>query len=148
MPSSTSHMSRGADYLLGILAFLLGGLLLFWAASFMQPVRLPPASPGSYHYITHLDDIAPGTAISFDIENHPWLLVRTRDGDITAVSGYCTYSGSRIWWDPDNQVFLCQGHGSIFGHRGHLIHGLAPSPLETLDIRIVDDRIYGARGRS
>ena len=147
MPSSTSHIYRGADYLLGILTLTLGGLLLFWAASFFQPVHLPPVSPGSFHYIARLDDIAPGTAITFDLEKRPWLLVRTRGGDITAVSGYCTYRGSRIRWDPANGIFLCQGHGSTFGRRGHLISGLAPSSLETLRIRVVDDRIYGARGR-
>lgn len=148
MPSSTSHINRWVDYLLGILTLLLGGLVLFLAASYLQPVRLPPASPGSYHYIAHLDDIAPGTALTFDLEDRPWLLVRTQSGDITAVSGYCTYRGSSIQWDPANAVFLCQGHGSNFGHRGNLISGLATSPLETLTIRIVDDRIYGARGRS
>lgn len=140
-------MTRGADYLLGISTFLLAGLILFWAGSFLQPVRLPPTSPGSYHYIAHLDEIAPGTAMSFDIEDRPWLLVRTRDGDIAAVSGRCTYRGSRIRWDSANQVFWCQGHGSTFGYRGHRISGLAPSSLETLRIRIVDGRIYGARGR-
>lgn len=148
MPSSNSHIHRGADYLLGILTLLLLGLLLFWAASFLRPVQVPPVPPGSYHFIAHLEDIAPGTAISFDLENRPWLLVRTRDGDITAVSGHCTYRGSRVRWDSANGIFWCQGHGSTFGHRGYLINGLAPSPLETLRIRIVDDRIYGARGRS
>jgi Rieske Fe-S protein len=148
LPSSNDHKYRGTDYILGTLTLILGSLLLFWAASYLQPVRLPPASPGSYHYITRLDDLAPGTAITFDLENRPWLLVRTRGGDITAVSGYCTYRGTRIQWDPANGIFLCQGHGSTFGPRGHLIDGLATAPLETLKIRIVDGRIYGARSRS
>jgi nitrite reductase/ring-hydroxylating ferredoxin subunit len=146
LPSTVSHSYRGTDYLLGILVLILLGLLFFWSALFMQPVRLPPASPGSYHYIAQLDEIPPGTAYSFELENRPWLLVRTA-GDVTAVSGYCTYRGSRIQWDPANQVFLCEGHGCTFGHRGQLIHGLATSPLEALRIRIKDDRIYGARDR-
>lgn len=147
MPSSTTHAYRGTDYLLGILVLFLAGLLLFWTGSFLQPSQLAPASPGSYHFITQLDNIAPGTALSFEIEGRPWLLVRT-ENDITAVSGYCTYRGSRIRWDPDNQVLLCEGHGCTFGHRGNLINGLATSPLETLRIRVIGNRIYGARDRS
>jgi len=147
LPSSTTHAYRGTDYLLGLLVLLLAGLILFWTGSFLQPSRLAPASPGSYHFITRLDNIAPGTALSFEIEGLPWLLVR-KENDITAVSGFCTYRGSRIRWDTDNQVFLCEGHGCTFGHRGNLIHGLATSPLETLRIRIIADRVYGARDRT
>jgi len=147
LPSSNSHLYRGVDYVLGVLALFLAGLLLFWAGRFLQPAHLPPVSPGSYHFITRLDNIAPGTALTFELEDRSWILVRT-DGDITAVSGQCTYRGSRIKWDPDNKVFLCEGHDCTFGHRGHLIHGLATSGLETLRIRIIDDRVYGARGRS
>ncbi len=147
MPSSASHAYRGTDYLLGILILLLAGLLLFWTGRFLQPVRLPPASPGSYHFITQLDNVAPGTALAFELEGRPWIMARTQNY-ITAVSGFCTYRGSRIQWDPLNQVFLCEGHGCTFGHRGDLIHGLATSPLESLRIRIIDDRVYGARDRS
>lgn len=147
MPSSTSQAFRGTDYLLGILTLLLGGLLLFQTAAFLHPVRLPPASPGSYHYIARLDELAPGTALEFDLENHPWLLVRTTAG-ITAVSKHCTYRGSMVQWDTENSVFLCEGHGCIFGHRGQLLGGLAASPLETLRIRISNGRVYGARDRS
>ena len=147
MPSSASHAYRGIDYLLGILILLLAGLLLFWTGRFLQPVRLPPASPGSYHFIASLDDVAPGTAFAFELEGRPWLLARSQD-NLTAVSGYCTYRGSSIKWDLRNQVFLCEGHGCTFGHRGNLIHGLATSPLETLRVRTIGNRIYGARDRS
>jgi len=144
LSSTANNAYRGTDYLLGILVLLLAVLLLFWTARFLQPVRFPPASPGSYHFIAGLDDLAPGSALAFDLEGRPWVLVRTA-GDVTAVSGYCTYRGSRILWDPDNRVFVCEGHGCTFGQRGNLIHGLATSSLETLRIRIVADRIYGAR---
>jgi nitrite reductase/ring-hydroxylating ferredoxin subunit len=147
LPSSASHAYRGTDYLLGILILLLAGLLLLGTGRFLQPVRLPPASPGSYHFITQLDNVAPGTALAFELEGRPWIMARTQNY-VTAVSGLCTYRGSRIQWDPLNQVFLCEGHGCTFGHRGDLIHGLATSPLESLRIRIIDDRVYGARDRS
>ena len=147
MSSSANYAYRVTDYFLGILILLLAGLLLFWTGLFLQPVQRPPASTGSYHFIDRLDNIAPGTAIAFELEGRPWLLARTRDY-LTAVSGNCTYRGSRIKWDPDNRVFVCEGHGCTFGHRGDLIHGLATSPLETLKMRIIGDRIYGARERS
>lgn len=146
MHTSPSHAYRGTDYLLGILILILTGLLLFWTGRFLQPVRLPPASPGSYHFIASLDDVVSGTALAFELEGRPWLLARTGD-NLTAVSGYCSYRGSRIRWDLHNQVFLCEGHGCTFGHRGDLIHGLATSPLETLNIRVIGHRIYGARDR-
>jgi len=147
LPSSIRHAHRGTDYLLGILILLLASLILFWTGRFLQPVRLPPASPGSYHLIASQDNVAPGTAFAFELEGRPWLLVRT-DDNLTAVSGYCTYRGSSIKWDLHNQVFLCEGHGCTFGHRGKIIHGLATSPLETLRIRTIGQSIYGARNLS
>lgn len=146
MFSSASYEYRGTDYLLGLLILIFGGLLLFWSGRFLQPVRLPPASPGSYHYIASVDSVAPGTAIAFELEGRPWLLARTA-GSITSVSGYCSFRGSRVRWDPVNRLFVCDGHGCTFGHRGDLIHGLATSPLETLDVKIIDGRMYGARSR-
>jgi Rieske Fe-S protein len=125
---------------------VMASLFLFAAARFLQPVRLPVATPGSYHYIADKDDLAPGEALAFDLEGMPWLLTSSH-GDITAVSGYCTFRGSRVRWDQENNVFLCEGHGCTFDRRGHIIHGLATSSLETLKLRIVGDRIYGARDR-
>ncbi|UCF88403.1 MAG: Rieske 2Fe-2S domain-containing protein [bacterium] len=147
MPSSHKSAYRGTDYLLGILVLLAAGLLLIWTARYLQPVRLPPLSPGSYHFIARLDDVAPGSSLSFMLEGRPWLLAR-RESEIMAVSGLCTFRGSKILWDEDNQVFLCEGHGCTFGYRGHRIQGLAADPLETLRIKIVGERIYGARRRS
>jgi len=147
LSSSTNQAYRGTDYLLGILTLLLAGLLLIWTGRFLQPARLPPASPGSYHLIAQLDSIAPGTTLAFELEGRTWLLARV-NGYVTAVSAYCTFRGSSIQWDPDNQLFLCKGHSCTFGYRGNLIQGLATSPLESLRIKIVADRIYGARDRS
>ena len=146
MSSSASNSYRGTDYLLGIGILLFVGLILVWTGRYLQPSHLPPASPGSYHYITRLESIAPGTAMAFELEGRHWLLARMGE-DITSVSASCTYRGSRIRWDPDSRLFVCESHGCVFGPRGNPIHGLATSPLEALTIRIIEGRIYGARGR-
>ena len=138
---------RGANYLLGLLVLILAGLLIFWTGRFLQPTHLPPVSPGSYHFIGTLEDIAPGTALSFELEGRPWLLIR-RGGEVAGVSGLCTYRGSRIRWETRHQLFLCEGHGCVFDPGGNPLQGLATSPLENLKIRIVGDRIYGARDLS
>ena len=147
MSSPASRAYHFTDYLLGILMLILAGTLIFWAARFLQPVRLPPAPPGSYHYIARLDDISPSIAYEFDLEGRPWLLAKTRNG-VTAVSGECTFRGSNIRWDHRQQLWVCEGHGCTFGYRGIPIAGLATSPLEKLKIRIIDERIYGARDLS
>ena len=144
MPSTVNRAYRGTDYLLGILTLVMASLLLFSVARFLQPARIHPVSPGSFLFIAGLDDIASGEALPFVLEDMPWLLVRSGD-DITAVSGYCTFRGARIWWNEEEKVFMCKSHGCIFGHRGNPLHGPAISPLETLRIRIVSDRVYGAR---
>lgn len=144
MSSPASRAYHHTDYLLGILILILAGTLIFWAARFLQPVRLPPVPPGSYHFIARLGDISPGIAYEFDLEGRPWLLAKTRNG-VTAVSAECTFRGSSIRWDHRDQLWLCEGHGCVFGYRGNPIAGLATSPLENLKIRIINDRIYGAR---
>jgi len=144
LSSPANQTYGGVDYLLGLLILLLAGMLVYWTGLFLQPVRLPPASPGSYHFLANIDDIAPGSALAIELEGKPWLLTN-RDEHISAVSGHCTYRGSRIRWSNRNQVFICEGYGSTFDHRGNTIHGLASAPLEKLKIRTISNRIYGAK---
>lgn len=147
MPSSATQPYQRVDFILGILFLLLGGVLLFWTARFLQPVHNHPITPGSYHFIVKLDGVAPGTAYDFELEGKPWLLVRTGNGTI-AVSATCTYRGSRIRWDNSNHVFTCEGHGDTFSRLGGPISGLATSPLETLRLKVINGLVYGARDLS
>lgn len=147
MPSSANRPYRGVDFVLGILFLFLGGVLIFWTARFLQPTRTPPSTPGSYHFIVKLDDVAPDTAYAFEMEGRPWLLVRSGP-DLAAVSAICTYKGSPIRWDSRNRLLSSEGHECAFSLHGDPVSGLTTSSLEVLKIKVINGRVYGARDLS
>lgn len=69
-------------------------------------------------------------------------LVRTEDGTITAFDPHCTHLGCPYDWDPGERVFNCPCHGGVFDLEGKVIAGPPPRPLDTLEVRIEEGRLF------
>ncbi len=143
---STAPTYRGADYILGVLTLILAGVILYSVGAFLQPDRLPPPARGTFQPVIHEDDLIAGMPLELILDGQPWFLM-TYDGHISAVSGTCTYRGSRLSWRRDTHVYQCNAHGCLFDYNGNVLGGLATAPLERLQVRIIAGEVFAARER-
>ncbi|MCK5353261.1 Rieske (2Fe-2S) protein [bacterium] len=144
MASPTRPTYRWTDYLLGILILIATGTVIYPVTRYLQPRHTPPVFSGTLLPVAHIGEIPDNQALLIEYAGKPWVLLRTEHG-ITALSGICTYRGSQLGWDTERSLLVCSGHGCTFDQYGNVLWGLATAPLETLQVRMVEERIYVAR---
>ena len=62
--------------------------------------------------------------------------VKQADGTVTVFSPLCPHLGCGYRWDPQDRLFKCPCHGSIYSINGTVEAGPAPRPLDTLPSKI------------
>lgn len=58
------------------------------------------------------------------------IIARTNAGNFVAVSQACTHAGTTVEFQPNNDQFFCNNHGSRFGLNGAVANGPAMQPLK------------------
>ena len=144
MTSPTRSTYRWTDYLLGILILTAAGTVIYPVTRYLQPRHTPPVFTGTLLPVATMGEIPDNEALVIEYAAKPWILLRTEHG-VTALSGNCTYRGSELAWDKDRAVLVCSGHGCTYDRHGNILSGLATAPLETLQVRELENRIYVAR---
>ena len=144
MASPTRPANRWTDYLLGILILIAIGTVIYPVTKYLQPRHTPPVFSGTLLPVAHIGEIPDNQGLVIVYAGKPWVLLRTEHG-ITALAGICTYRGSELAWDNDSAVLVCSGHGCTYDRHGNILSGLATAPLETLQVRELENRIYVAR---
>ncbi len=113
-----------------------------------RPHDLVVAGNERWYDIAAEGDVSSGGITSFSAGGVLGFLLNT-DGQLHAVSAICTHMGCRLKPDVPAQGpaagLHCLCHGSRFDRRGAVIHGLAPSPLPPIALRVENGRVY-ARG--
>jgi nitrite reductase/ring-hydroxylating ferredoxin subunit len=135
---------RWTDYLLGIFILIAAGTVIFTITRYLQPRHTPPVFSGTLLPVAHIREIPDNQALTVEYAGKPWILLQGRQG-ITALSGICTFRGSELSWDEERAILVCSGHGCTFDRYGNVLRGLATAPLEELQVRLVDERIYVER---
>ena len=75
------------------------------------------------------------------VERRVVLLVKTGEGEVTALDPTCTHLGCRVSWSPESKELRCPCHGGVFDHLGVVKSGPPPGPLPRLATKIDGDRI-------
>jgi menaquinol-cytochrome c reductase iron-sulfur subunit len=75
------------------------------------------------------------------VERRVILLVKTGEGQVTALDPTCTHLGCRVSWDTESKELRCPCHGGVFDHLGMVKSGPPPTPLSRLATKIDGDRI-------
>ena len=70
-----------------------------------------------------------------------WVM-KVSDQQVVAFSPTCTHLGCAVHWDEKNANFLCPCHTSIFGKDGKVVSGPAPRPLDRLQAKVENGKIY------
>ena len=75
------------------------------------------------------------------VERRVVLLVKTGEGQVTALDPTCTHLGCRVSWNTESKELRCPCHGGVFDHLGMVKSGPPPAPLPRLATKIDGDRI-------
>jgi Rieske Fe-S protein len=75
------------------------------------------------------------------VERRVVLLVKTGEGQVTALDPTCTHLGCRVSWNAESKELRCPCHGGVFDHLGMVKSGPPPGPLPRLATRIEGDQI-------
>lgn len=86
-------------------------------------------------------DVPEGEARFFEFAGSSAVLVRTRDGNMVALSAVCTHLGCIVQWQKETQDFLCPCHGGRFNADGVVTAGPPPKPLTKIPISVTDGNI-------
>lgn len=70
-----------------------------------------------------------------------FLLVRTSETAVIALSAVCTHEGCLVSFDSGQNLIVCPCHGSEFGEDGHVIRGPARSPLATFPASLSSNQV-------
>ena len=130
------------NYFLGASLTAFGGVALYTGGSYLIP-------PGAFSAETEggevvrlaLSELPVGTAKMFRYKGEPSVAIRVTEKDIRALSAVCTHLGCIVKWDGAKQQLVCPCHVAAFDVNGNVIGGPAPSPLQSLAARIVQDEI-------
>ncbi len=74
-------------------------------------------------------------------ERFVWLVLRS-GGSVTAYSAHCPHLGCGYRWIEARNRFECPCHGSFFDIKGNVLAGPAPRPLDTLETKVENGRLY------
>lgn len=65
-------------------------------------------------------------------------IVKKSNGDLRAFSNVCTHLSCRVFWNEDDQQFICPCHDGRFGKDGSIISGPQPRPLDIFEHKTED----------
>jgi cytochrome b6-f complex iron-sulfur subunit len=86
-------------------------------------------------------DIPEGEAKFFEYAGSSAVLVKTKKGDLIALSAVCTHLGCIVQWEKDQQDFLCPCHAGRYAANGSVVAGPPPRPLAKLPVSIAEGKI-------
>lgn len=118
------------------LAVILGPIIAYFYPSNLEEVPSEPVMVGS------VDELPPGESKTVRFGRYPAIVINTSDG-IRAYSAVCTHFACIVKWDLERYEIVCPCHDGFFNpYNGEVISGPPPTPLEPINIEVVDGLIY------
>ena len=86
-------------------------------------------------------DLREGEAKFFEYGGSSAVLVKTKGGEMIALSAVCTHLGCVVQWVKEQQHFLCPCHGGLFATDGTVLGGPPPKPLAKIPVTVTGGNI-------
>ena len=86
-------------------------------------------------------DVPEGEAKFFEYAGSAAVLVKTKTGEMAALSAVCTHLGCIVQWEKDKQDFLCPCHGGLFAPDGTVLGGPPPRALAKIPVTVAEGKI-------
>jgi len=117
--------------------------LSFWGigvvgviSSYLRAPETPRSAGTSIVKAGSADTLGNGDARAVRHGNSPFFVIRTRNGDLLAVSGLCTHFSCVLNWNESDQTLICPCHDGVFSATGDVLSGLPSRPLPTYPVEI------------
>jgi nitrite reductase/ring-hydroxylating ferredoxin subunit len=86
-----------------------------------------------------VDDFPFGSVIEFP--EHRFFLIRSHDGGFLAVHNRCPHLGCTVYWESEQNHFVCPCHASNFDFYGDFESPPVPRALDVFPVQIEDTDI-------
>ena len=118
------------------LAIVLGPIIAFFYPSNLEEVPSEPVLVGSE------EELLPGESKTVRFGRYPAIVINTSEG-IRAYSAVCTHFACIVKWDHERYEIVCPCHDGFFNpFNGDVISGPPPTPLEPIQVEVIDGQIY------
>lgn len=133
-----------------MLEFLVGSGVVASFASILYPVLkfLLPPSGGELDAETiaaQVGELAPNSAKIFRYGNRPGLLVRSAEGNYSALSAVCTHLNCTVQYRSRDHDIWCACHNGVYNLQGGNVSGPPPRPLEQFEVHVRGKEIVVSR---
>ena len=96
---------------------------------------------GTEKLVLSASDVPEGEAKFIEYAGASAVLVKTKTGELIALSAVCTHLGCIVQWVKDQQHFLCPCHGGLFATDGTVLAGPPPRPLAKIPLTLTEGKI-------
>jgi Rieske Fe-S protein len=118
------------------LGAVLGPIIAFFYPSKLEEMPSEPVP------VAPVEELEVGMSKTIRFGRYPALIINTSEG-LRAYSAVCTHFACITKWNPELGQITCPCHEGFFDPLdGHVIAGPPPTPLEALNVEIVDGTIF------
>ncbi len=91
----------------------------------------------SYEEMSHLVELAPGTAIVTNVNNHKIAIYKDEQSHIYALDATCPHAKCIVGWNSAEKTWDCPCHGARFAPNGDLLNGPAQKGLTPVEWDVI-----------
>lgn len=118
------------------LAIIFGPVIAYFYPAELEEVPSEPLKAAEE------SELPPGKSITLRFGRYPAIVINTTAG-LRAYSAVCTHFACIVKWDESQNVIKCPCHDGFFDPlTGDVISGPPPTPLEPINVEVVDGQIF------
>lgn len=118
------------------LAIVLGPIIAYFYPAKLEEVPSEPVLVGPEN------ELPPGTSKTVRFGRYPAIVINTSEG-LRAFSAVCTHFACIVKWDNERNEIVCPCHDGFFDPvNGDVISGPPPTPLDPINVEVIDGQIY------
>lgn len=118
------------------LAIVLGPIIAYFYPAKLEEVPSEPV------LVAPEEELPPGTSKTVRFGRYPAIVINTSEG-LRAFSGVCTHFACIVKWDHERNEIVCPCHDGYFDPtNGEVISGPPPTPLDPINVEVIDGQIY------
>src|SRR4030095_7763018 len=121
---------------------------LGWIGAILYPLYsflIPPKSPDvdvSNVSIGKASEMENNSSKMFKLGNKPGILIKTKEGELRALSATCTHLDCTVQFNKDENLIWCACHNGKYDLNGSNISGPPPKPLARFEVVVQKDEIF------